>query len=222
VDLTLEPIEIRVLGSLIEKKITTPEYYPLTLNGLMSACNQTTNRDPITTYDEIAISRALESLKQKGLVWTISGGRALKYDHRVGEKLGLEGRELAVMCVLMLRGPQTAGELRGRTGRLCEFASLGEVEELLVTMTGAEPALVIQLPRAPGAKERRYTHRLGGEPAAAGSEAAFATAPSAAPVPEGGPGALERIARLEREVAALRERVEELSRLLAAQEHPVE
>jgi len=146
----LDPVEIRVIGSLIEKQVTTPEYYPLTLNGLVNACNQTTNRSPVTSYDEGTVGRALLSLDRKGLIWTVQNSRVPKYGERLKEKLNLDGSQLAAMCVLLLRGAQTPGEIRARTGRLHPFASLAEVESALETMARAELPLVRKLPRLPG------------------------------------------------------------------------
>ena len=203
---SLDPIEIRVIGALIEKQVATPEYYPLTLNSLVAACNQTTNRDPVTSHDESAIGRALASLRQKGLTWTVTGGRAPKYEHRFGEKFQLAGPALAVMCVLMLRGPQTAGEIRGRTGRLCEFAGLEEVETVLASLMGLERPLAIKLARLPGTKEPRYAHQLGGDAPAYGHEPPPPTEASVTDVL----GANQRIVQLENEMAALRQELQEL------------
>jgi uncharacterized protein len=159
----LTPVEVRVLGSLIEKAITTPEYYPLSLNALTNACNQLTNREPIVSYDEKTVVRALESVREKKLVWMVTGAgaRVPKYEHRFAEAYKLSEQEVAVMCVLMLRGPQTTGEIRGRTGRLYEFAELEEVDLTLQALISA--ALVVKLPRQPGTKESRYAHVLAGE-----------------------------------------------------------
>ena len=159
----LNPVEVRVLGSLIEKAITTPEYYPLSLNALTNACNQLTNRDPIVSYDEKMVARGLESLREKKLVWMVTGAgaRVPKYEHRFAEAYKLSEQEVAVMSVLMLRGPQTTGEIRGRTTRLYEFAELEEVELTLQSLISA--ALVVKLPRQPGTKESRYAQVLAGE-----------------------------------------------------------
>ncbi|HVG35306.1 MAG TPA: YceH family protein [Pyrinomonadaceae bacterium] len=162
----LNDVEVRVLGSLVEKQVTTPEYYPLTLNALVQACNQKNNRNPVTALDETIVSQALESLRGKNLVYVFYGStsRVAKYKHMMGEIYGLDARELAVMCVLMLRGPQTSGELRGRTERLYDFSGLGEVEETLSALEAKEPdALILKLPRQPGQKEARYAHLLAGE-----------------------------------------------------------
>jgi uncharacterized protein len=147
----LSSVEVRVLGALLEKDIATPEYYPLTLNSLQNACNQKSSRDPVVNYDESAVAQALEILQHKGLVVRISGAghRVEKWAHRLGEKLNLGRRELALLCVLMLRGPQTVGELRGRTERMHDFADMDEVERLLETLAGREEPLV-----APAARGR--------------------------------------------------------------------
>jgi uncharacterized protein YceH (UPF0502 family) len=162
----LDEVEVRVLGSLVEKQITTPEYYPLTLNALVLACNQKSNRHPVLNFDEETVSRAIESLRGKNLVYVFYGStsRVPKYKHMMGEIFELSPRELALMCVLMLRGPQTVGELRGRTDRLYDFSGLEEVEETLKLLSGKEPQpLVTGLPRQPGQKEVRYAHLLSGE-----------------------------------------------------------
>jgi uncharacterized protein YceH (UPF0502 family) len=164
-DLTLNETDIRVLGALVEKQIATPEYYPLSLNALMHACNQKTNRDPVVSYDEETVTRSLGSLREKKLVWMFKGAdsRVLKYGHIFPEAFDLNDREVAVMCVLMLRGPQTVGELRSRTGHLHSFEDLSEVEATLRSLADrdGEP-LVVKLPRQAGFKESRYAHLLGG------------------------------------------------------------
>ena len=160
----LNAVEVRVLGSLIEKEITTPEYYPLTLNALTNACNQISNRDPVVSFEEKDVARALESLREKRLAWMVTGiGRVPKYEQRFAEEYKLAEQELAVLCVLMLRGPQTVGEIRGRTGRLYEFKELEEVELTLQALMSAEPPFAVRLPRQPGTKESRYAHLLAGE-----------------------------------------------------------
>jgi len=164
VDFILNQVEIRVLGSLIEKEITTPEYYPLTLNALINACNQLSNREPVVSFDEKTVVRALESLREKKLTWMVTGvGRVPKYEHRFTEALQLAEQEAAVLCILMLRGPQTVGEIRGRTGRLYDFKELEEVELTLQALMAAQAPLVTRLPRQPGTKESRYAHLLAGE-----------------------------------------------------------
>lgn len=162
----LSDIETRVLGSLIEKQVTTPEYYPLTLNALMLACNQKNNRYPVTSYSEHQVADALESLREKNLTYVFYGStsRVPKYKHVMPEVMHLSHPEMALMCVLMLRGAQTLGELRGHGGRLHEFSSLEEVEETLNKLITRDPdPLVARLPRQPGQKEGRFAHLLSGE-----------------------------------------------------------
>ncbi|MCC7260922.1 MAG: YceH family protein [Candidatus Latescibacteria bacterium] len=163
----LDLVEARVLGALIEKEISTPEYYPLTLNALTAACNQKNNRDPVVEFEDKAVVRTLDSLRLKELARMVSGAdqRVPKYYHRAGETLILERPALALICELLLRGPQTVGELRGHCSRLWEFSSLDEVETALqLLMDRQEGALVARLPRQPGRKEPRYAHLLCGEP----------------------------------------------------------
>lgn len=163
---TLSDIETRVLGSLIEKQVTTPEYYPLTLNALTLACNQKNNRNPVTSYSENQVADALESLREKNLAYVFYGSssRVPKYKHVMPEVMHLTHPELALMCVLLLRGAQTLGELRGHGGRLHEFSSLEEVEETLNGLISREPEpLVVRVPRQPGQKEGRFAHLLSGE-----------------------------------------------------------
>ena len=192
-----DAVEIRVLGCLIEKQRTTPDTYPLTLNSLRLACNQATNRDPVVDYDEETIRDALQRLWRKEWARLASGqgSRAVKYRQLVQETLGLEGDEISVLCVLMLRGPQTPGELKQRTDRLHPFADLAEVEETLERLIGRE--LVVRLDRRPGQKEERYAQLLGGEI----DDSAVSDAPR--PVLARDP-LEERVAALEEEVAALR------------------
>jgi uncharacterized protein YceH (UPF0502 family) len=162
----LNEVEVRVLGALVEKQVTTPEYYPLTLNALTQACNQKNNRNPVVTFDEGTVTQSLESLRSKNLVYLFYGStsRVPKYKHMMAEVYGLDSKELAVMCVLMLRGYQTVGELRGRTDRLYDFSGLQEVEETLTSLSAKEPdSLVATLPRRAGQKDVRYAHLLSGE-----------------------------------------------------------
>jgi uncharacterized protein len=162
----LNEVEVRVLGALVEKQVTTPEYYPLTLHALVQACNQKSNRNPVVGFDEGTVTRAIESLRGKNLVYVFYGStsRVPKYKHMMGEIFGLSPQELAIMCVLMLRGPQTPGELRGRTERLYDFSGMEEVEETLALLSNKDPqCLVSKLPRHPGQKETRYAHLLMGE-----------------------------------------------------------
>jgi uncharacterized protein YceH (UPF0502 family) len=162
----LNDIEVRVLGSLVEKQVTTPEYYPLTLNALMLACNQKNNRHPVTSYTEEQVALALESLREKNLAYVFYGStsRVPKYKHVLPEVMHLSQPELALICVLLLRGPQTTGELATRAFRLHEFSGLEEVESTLNSLISREPdPLVTRLPRQPGQKEVRFAHLLSGE-----------------------------------------------------------
>jgi uncharacterized protein YceH (UPF0502 family) len=199
--LTIE--EARVLGCLIEKERTTPEYYPLTLNALLNACNQKTNRDPVVQYTEETIEIALDGLNRKGLVSNVSGAglRAKKFLHLTESKLGIDEAESAVLCVLLLRGAQTPGEIRGRTARMHEFGELDELESLLERMTKADNPLVMQLPKLPGTKEFRYIQLLTGEPDLSQIEqsSTYATAPASSALDE-----------LRTEVQQLREELAEL------------
>jgi len=164
----LTDVEVRILGSLIEKEVTTPDNYPLSLSALTAACNQTSNREPVMQLDESTISEAIVALRRRSLVRAIqpSGSRVTKYNHLLGEALDLDARELAVLDVLMLRGPQTPGELNSRTGRLAEFADLAQIETTLEGLATRQPEpLVVRLPRRAGQKEMRFAHLLSGEPA---------------------------------------------------------
>ncbi|HZE71878.1 MAG TPA: YceH family protein [Pyrinomonadaceae bacterium] len=162
----LNDVEVRVLASLVEKQVTTPEYYPLTLNSLTLACNQKNNRNPVTAFDETTVMQALESLREKNLAYVFYGSssRVPKYKHVMPEVLHLSQQELAVMCVLMLRGAQTLGELKDRGARLHEFSNVEEVDATLNQLAVKEPdPLVTRLPRQPGQKEARFAHLLSGE-----------------------------------------------------------
>jgi uncharacterized protein YceH (UPF0502 family) len=200
----LHPVQVRVLGCLLEKDITTPEYYPLTLNALQNACNQKSSRDPVVNYDEDALSRALESLQHRGLVLRISGAghRVEKWGHRLGEVLNLGRRELALLCVLMLRGPQTVGELRGRTERMHDFADLEEVEHVLESLSSHDPQ-----PLVARAARGRWAQLLGGPP----QEVAEPVSTVPAPMPARD-GLESRVTALEREVAELRSMLEDFRR----------
>jgi len=208
-----DPVELRVLGCLLEKQRTTPEQYPLSLNALRLACNQTTNRDPIVTFDEQEIHAALQRLARRG--WTRlasgAGSRAAKYRQLLDEALGLAGGELAVLCVLLLRGPQTPGELNQRTGRLHAFAGLDEIHHTLDGLIARE--LVERLERRPGQKEERFRQRLGGdELPSAGVTGAPASWVSPTERPSSGSTLTleERVIALERELAVLRDAVDAL------------
>jgi uncharacterized protein YceH (UPF0502 family) len=160
----LGPVEVRVLGCLIEKENTTPEYYPLTLNALVNACNQKSNRDPVVSYDEDTVQEALDYLREKRLITVLTGGgnRVPKYGHRISDHLNLGRREIALLCELMLRGSQTLGELRDRAGRMHRFSDIEEVEACVNAMAEAEQRLTAKLPRQAGMKEPRYAHLLSG------------------------------------------------------------
>jgi uncharacterized protein len=205
----LNDIEVRVLGSLVEKELATPEYYPLTLNSLAAACNQKSNRDPVMMLEEPDIVRALDSLKMKQLVLvSAEGGRARKYRHILAERLRLGPAELALIAELLVRGAQTVGELRTRGERMHSFPDLESVERVLQELSDLTPPLVTRLPRQAGRKESRYAHLFSGEPAVLDEERN--------PPPEGARLRVmaedERVTRLEAEVAALRTEVEELRR----------
>ena len=210
----LNATEVRVLGSLIEKAVTTPDYYPLSLNALTNACNQLTNRDPVMKLEEAEVSRAVDTLREKRLATSFHGAesRVPKFKHTLTDAILLTPAELAVLVVFLLRGPQTLGELRTRGEKFFPFETLAEVEEALQALATRTPApLVVKLPRQPGTKEPRYVHLLSGavEPAAA-PVAAPTPAPTAPVSPEA-----DRIAALERETAALRTELTELQRALA-------
>lgn len=210
--MNLNDIEVRVLGCLMEKELATPEHYPLTLNALTNACNQKSNRDPVMNLEESDVVRALDSLRFKQLALvSAEGGRVPKYRHALMEKLRLDSAELAVISELLLRGPQTGGELRGRTERLHAFSDLAAVEDALQELMGRTPPIVTQLPRQPGQKEQRYAHLFSGEPELATSE--HLPPPEAARLKVMAEN--ERIAVLEKEVAALGAEVTELRRIVA-------
>ncbi len=198
--MNLSPSELRVLGCLLEKQRTTPDIYPLSLNSLRLACNQSTNRDPVVMYDDEVLRDALHRLQRRGYTRLASGARAPKFRHLLAEALPMGEDEQAVMCVLMLRGPQTPGELKQRTERMHAFADLGAVHETLERLIGR--GLVAILERRPGQKEERYVQLLGEE--AEVSDAAPSPVSMPTPVPRTVDGLEERVARLEREVAQLR------------------
>src|ERR1700739_4475713 len=214
--LTLTPMEARVLGALIEKEVTTPEYYPLSLNALINACNQRSNREPVMDLDEEGVRQALHGLEDDGLAGRArsADGRVTKYEHWLGEAFNFGRAETALMCVLLLRGPQTPGELRGRTERMHRFEEISDVLAGLQKLTEREPSLVAVLPRQPGTKEARYAHLLSGPVESIQMPISAAPAPSVATAT---PEQDDRIAQLEstvadlqREVAALREKIDSL------------
>lgn len=194
----LNETEVRVLGSLIEKQLTTPEYYPMTLNALVAACNQKSNRDPVVSYDESTVVAALDTLRDKNLVYTFHGStsRVVKYKHMFPNVYELDPAEVAVMAVLMLRGPQTVGEIRGRTDRLHEFTSLPEVQETLDKLAHRDEPLVVRLERQIGQKDARYAHLLSGEIDVASLPAARERTVTG--------GQSERMEKLESEIEALK------------------
>src|ERR1700733_10543860 len=198
----LHAVEVRVLGALLEKDQTTPEYYPLTLNALVNACNQKSSREPIVNYGEEIVSEALASLQHRGFAIRISGAghRVEKWGHRLGEKLNLGRRELALLCVLMLRGPQTLGELRGRTERMHDFADLDEVQHVLETLAAHDPDPLV----APSTRGR-WVQLLGSQPESS-------TEPEAAQVSAPRNDLADRVAQLEREVNELRQKLEAFER----------
>lgn len=204
--------EVRVLGSLIEKELTTPEYYPLSLNSLTNACNQKSNRDPVMALAEEDVVRALDSLRFKQLVvLSADGGRVPKYRHLLAEKLGLMPAEQAVICELLVRGPQTIGELRTRGERMYPFADLPAVEEVLQELIQRENPLIMLMPRQPGRKEGRYAQLFSGLPDTSAEERG--AAPETARVRVMAEN--ERISKLEEEVTALRGEVAALQQLMA-------
>jgi len=209
--LQLSDIEVRVLGSLIEKDITTPDYYPLSLNALVNACNQKNNRDPIMNLDEDSVRDALNTLQEKRFAGPAGGAdsRVTKYEHRLQEVFNFDRREIAVICVLLLRGPQTPGELRGRTDRMYRFEALDDVQTTVQRLMDREPPLVRVLPRQPGTKESRYVHLFAGDTFPA-------VEPSHVAVPaRSGHSDDQRIAALEAQVSSLRTEMDELRRQLA-------
>lgn len=200
----LSDVEVRVLGALIEKDITTPDYYPLSLNALVNACNQKNNRDPVMALGEEAVRAALDSLQAQRLAGPASGAdsRVTKYEHRLQEVFNFDRREIAILCVLLLRGAQTPGELRGRAERMYRFEELNDVLGTLDRLIQRQPALVAVLPRQPGTKESRYMHLFSGD----------APPADVAPMREaaGSSSGNDRVARLEGEVAELRREIAEM------------
>lgn len=213
-EFTLTDTEARVLGSLVEKEITTSEYYPLSLNALLNACNQKSNREPVMNVDEDAVRSALRTLSQKGLAGPAdtTDSRVTKYEHRLQEAFNFDRRETAVLCVLLLRGPQTPGEIRTHSDRMHHFDDLSAVQSALNLLLRREPALVAQLARQPGTKEARFAHLLSGEVETA---AAFPTRASASTLelgPDRPSPPRDRVAELQRAVEELRSEVSELRR----------
>lgn len=201
----LSGVEARILGSLIEKEATTPDHYPLSLNALTAACNQSSNRDPVMALDEETVRNGVNSLRQQSLVRAVqqAGSRVMKFQHLTADRLDLDPAGLGVLCVLLLRGPQTPGEIRGRTNRLAEFASVADVETALARLGQEE--LVAQLPRRPGQKEVRYAHLLSGPPE---NDAADDYAPAGTAIRTD--AMVDRVASLEAAVVDLRNELSEL------------
>jgi len=211
-NLQLTEVECRVLGALVEKEITTPEYYPLSLNALVNACNQKSNREPVMNLDESAVRQALHSLDGQSLVRSVSASdsRVTKYEHRLQEAFNFYRHEIAILCVLLLRGPQTPGELRTRAERMHPFEDLSAVQSSIQHLMKREPPLVKILPRQPGTKEARYAHLLAGD--VEFPEAKTEIAPAANSISFDA----ERIAHLEEEIAALRKEVADLKQQFAS------
>ena len=211
-DIQLSDVEARVLGSLIEKEITTPDYYPLSLNALVNACNQKNNREPVMNLDEQSVRDALSGLQNQRLAGPARGAdsRVSKYEHRIQEVFNLTRGETAILCVLLLRGPQTPGELRSRTERMFRFEHLDDVQSALQRLADRDPALARMLPRQPGTKESRFAHLLSGE---VGSW----TAPvEGQPPAQSGSAEGARIARLEDEIVQLKREMDDIKEQFAA------
>jgi hypothetical protein len=212
VNILLNEVECRVLGSLVEKEANTPEYYPLSLNALLNACNQKSNREPVMNLEEAAVRNALHSLDGQSLVRSVSASdsRVTKYEHRLQEAFNFYRHEIAILCVLLLRGPQTPGELRTRSERMHSFDDLGAVQASLQHLMKREPPLVKVLPRQPGTKEARYAHLLAGDVEGFEAKPDVVTPATTAISADAG-----RMAHLEEEVAALRKEVADLKQQLA-------
>ena len=207
----LDAEELRVLGSLMEKSKTTPDYYPMTINGLTAACNQKTSRRPVVQYEEDTVATALNSLKKRGLISTATGGsiRSVKYKHNFAIVFPVLPSEVALICLLMLRGPQTPGELNTNSGRMYEFESIEEVQEVLERLSSPEMPFLMQLPRRPGQKEVRYAHLLSGVPDV--NDEDFSEEPAA----RNSSGLEARVVKLETELAELREAFDKLMKELS-------
>lgn len=213
-NIVLNEVECRILGSLVEKEVTTPEYYPLSLNALLNACNQKSNRDPVMNLDEAAVREALHSLEGQSLVRSVSpaDSRVTKYEHRLQEAFNFYRHETAILCLLLLRGPQTPGELRSRSERMHNFDDLAAVQSSLQHLMKREPPLVKPLPRHPGTKETRYAHLLSGEVVHAEPEPRGRET-SAASVEHSLDG--DRVRKLEEEIAALKNEIADLRQQFA-------
>jgi uncharacterized protein YceH (UPF0502 family) len=207
-DIVLENMEVRILGCLIEKEMTTPEYYPLSLNALTNACSQKSNRRPVLSVDETIVLQGLDGLRQKGLAREthVAGSRVPKYLHELLSRFDLSRHETAVLCELMLRGPQTPGELRSNAGRMVPFAGIGEVEETLKGLMEHAPPFVMKLPRQAGRKESRYTHLFAPQDV----EEQAASDLNTGSAVSGGRTINEAMARMEEEISRIREELQEL------------
>jgi uncharacterized protein YceH (UPF0502 family) len=205
----LDATELRVLGSLIEKSRTTPEYYPMSINGLTAACNQKTSRKPVVQYNEEMVALTLDSLKKRGLVSTATGGssRTVKFKHNFAIVFPVVPAELSLICLLILRGPQTPGELNTNSGRLYEFETIDDVQQTLEKLAADEPPYVIQLPRRPGQKEVRYAHLLAGEPQMPEDD-------SEQPIIHSASALEARVTKLEEELAEMKTAFEKLMKEL--------
>lgn len=202
----LDAAEVRILGALIEKQALTPDAYPMTLNGLLTACNQLTSREPVMQLSEAELSQAISSLLEQKLIGERlpAGSRVAKYEHRLPYAWNIDGARLAALCVLLLRGPQTSAEIRSKAGRIYAFSGVEEVDTALAALADKYPPLVVKLERQPGEREARWAHLLSGEP----------TLPISAPAASIDVGLAGRVAALEAEVAALKTRLAELEELL--------
>jgi uncharacterized protein len=211
VNIVLSEVECRVLGSLVEKEATTPEYYPLSLNALVNACNQKSNRDPVMTLDEPTVRQALHSLEGQSLVRSFSpaDSRVTKYEHRLQEAYNFYRHETAILCLLLLRGPQTPGELRTRSERMHSFDDLAAVQSSLQHLMNREPPLVKALPRQPGTKETRYAHLLSGDVTQADAESRAQEAVEEHSL-DG-----DKVKKLEEEIAALKNEMADLKQQFA-------
>ena len=214
-DFILDPVAVRVLGALIEKEVTTPDYYPLSLNALVNACNQKSNREPVMQLSEAEVSVTLDSLREKRLVWqrSVAGARVYKYEHNIRSFIPFSEQELGALCVLLLRGPQTVGEIKIRSERLCSFESLETVDKVVRSlMTHEKGPFVMELPRQPGQKEPRFVHLFcgsewAGQFAAESGDTLNETAVASSAARS---GLTERIVTLETEVQTLREELQTL------------
>jgi uncharacterized protein YceH (UPF0502 family) len=213
VNATLNEYELRALGALVEKQIATPDYYPMTINALVNACNQKNHRDPVVSYDETIVTKALNSLREKNLAYVFHGSeaRAPKYGHIFPKAFDLSEAETPLMCVLILRGPQTSGELRSRTQHLRSFESLAEVETLLQGLSLREKPLIVKLPRQPGSRESRFAHLLGDPVELEQRE----VPPHQAHSVQQAQSEDDKIAKLEEEIASLRRELSELKQQFA-------